>query len=223
MRSEDEKCRSRKQRQGCVHIEVPSGVLLIAVPARTTPVLKVAFGAQLIMPPSWPRRSGKSFLTASLRASATLPRLAPRRCATRTAHDFRADHFATRVIITCAASNSAARTAGSPARLIVRTERQLLRPRARYQPFVHRIGPGSVTHLLVKYRKLFPHGRTRQQPNLRNSPRMLFSRSRTRRSKASCAASLVRCSLVSVVESAPHKNFMAGMRRFLHIDKDVHP
>ena len=59
--------------------------------------------------------------TASLRASATSPRLAPRRCATRTAQDFSVDHFATRVMITCAASNSAARTAGSPAQLIAPT------------------------------------------------------------------------------------------------------
>ena len=86
-----------------VRIEAPGGVLLIAVPAWTTPVLKVAFGAQPIMPP-WRRRSGNRSLKstsgaappASLRANATLPRLAPRRCATRTAQDFSADHFGTR-------------------------------------------------------------------------------------------------------------------------------
>jgi hypothetical protein len=45
MRSEDEKCRSRKRRHGWVRVEVPSGVLLIAVRAWTTLVLKAAFGA----------------------------------------------------------------------------------------------------------------------------------------------------------------------------------
>jgi hypothetical protein len=56
--------------------------------------------------------------TPSLRASATLARLAPRRRATFIAQALSMDQEATRVMITCAASNSATRTEASPARLM---------------------------------------------------------------------------------------------------------
>jgi hypothetical protein len=44
MRSEDEKCRDLECGVTDVRVEAPNGVLLIAVPARTTLVLKVSFG-----------------------------------------------------------------------------------------------------------------------------------------------------------------------------------
>src|SRR3954452_13012229 len=57
-------------------------------------------------------------MTASLRASATLARFKPRRCASLIAQLLRLDHLADRVSRTWAASNSAPRTEASPTRLM---------------------------------------------------------------------------------------------------------
>jgi hypothetical protein len=58
---------------------------------------------------------------SDFRASATLARFKPRRCASLIAQLFRLDHLADRVSMTWAASNSATRTEGWPARLMLPT------------------------------------------------------------------------------------------------------